>query len=471
MTTMKRILFILLAQFAILATVDAQSVDGVKVENLRMKRNGGFMAVNMDVDFSSLDVSSNRAVLFTPIIVNGNDSVELSSVGFYGRRRYYYYVRNDKSIIAAEGKSYRASEKPEGMDYNVVVPYEKWMDGAYLVLHRSEYGCCNKVLDEQFSQLGMFKERIFSPRFRYVRPVHELEKTRSLSGSAYIDFVVRKTDINPDYRNNKVELAKITGTIDSVRNDKDITITALSIKGFASPEGSYENNTRLAKGRTESLKKYVQNLYKFESDFIKTSYEPEDWAGLRKYVEASQLPNKSAIVALIDGDREPDNKEWVIKSKYADDYKVMYEECYPGLRHSDYRIEYTIRSYSDVNEIKKVFAETPQKLSLEEFYILAQQYDADSRELNDIFETAVRMYPNDPVANLNAAISEMQNRDFASAEPHLRKAGDSAEAVYARGIYAAFTKDYDKALELLNKALEMGIEEAADAIEQVNEIK
>lgn len=471
MTTMKRIIFILLAQFALLATVDAQGVNGVKVENLRMKRNGGFMAVDMDVDFSSLEVSSNRAVLFTPIIVNGKDSVDLSSVGFYGRRRYYYYVRNDKSIIAENGKSYRASEKPETMDYNVVVPYEKWMDGAYLVLHRSDYGCCNKVVDEQFSQVGMFKERIFSPKYLYVRPVHELEKTRSLRGSAYIDFVVNKTVINPDYRGNKTELAKITGTIDSVKNDKDITVTALSIKGFASPEGSYKNNTRLAKERTEALKKYVQNLYHFEPDFIQTSYEPEDWAGLRKFVETSSLPNKDAIISLIDGNREPDNKEWMIKSKYADDYQVMYKQCYPALRHSDYKIEYTIRAYTDIEEIKRVFAESPQKLSLEEFYILAQQYDNNSRELNDIFETAVRMYPNDQVANLNAAISEMQNRDLTSAEPHLTKAGDSAEAVYARGIYAAFVKDYDKALELLEKAKEMGIVEAADAIEQINEIK
>ena len=468
---MKRILFIVFAMFALCAAVEAQSIDGVKVDNLQIKRNGGFMAVNMDVDFSSLDVSSNRAVLFTPMIVNGKDSVELSSVGFYGRRRYYYYVRNDRSIISGDGKSYRASEKPELMDYNVVVPYEKWMDGAYLVLHRSDYGCCNEVVDEQFSQLGLYKERIFSPKYRYVRPVHELEKSRSLSGSAFIDFVVNRTDINPDYRNNRAELAKITGTLDSVKNDKDITVTALSIKGFASPEGWYENNTRLADERTQALEKYVQDLYRFESGFIKTSYEPEDWAGLRTFVEASQLPNKTAILSLIDGNREPDNKEWMIKSTYPEDYKTMHRECYPALRRSDYRIEYTIRGYTDVEEIKRVFAETPQKLSLEEFYILAQQYDADSRELNDVFETAVRMYPNDPVANLNAAISEMQNGDFKSAEPHLKRAGDSAEAVYARGIYAAFVKEYDRALELLGKALELGVEEAADAIQQVNEIK
>jgi tetratricopeptide (TPR) repeat protein len=134
-------------------------------------------------------------------------------------------------------------------------------------------------------------------------------------------------------------------------------------------------------------------------------------------------------------------------------------------------VEYTIRQYKKVDEIARIFEESPQKLSLEEFYILAQQYDDNSRELNDVFETAVRMFPNDPIANLNAAISEMQNGDYRSAEPHLKKAGNSPEAIYARGIHAAFVKDYGRAVELLQQALGQGIEAAANAIEQINEIK
>ncbi|MBQ8864634.1 MAG: DUF3868 domain-containing protein [Bacteroidaceae bacterium] len=467
---MKRILSILIALLIATTGVKAQSIDGVKVENLQMKRQGEYMAVKMNMDFTTLDMPSNRAVLFTPMIVNGKDSLELSSIGIYGRRRYYYYVRNDKSIIAENGKTYRASERPENMEYNVMVPYSQWMNGSYLLLHRSDYGCCNKVVDEQFSQMASFKEMVFSPKFVYVRPVTEMVKTRSLSGSAYIDFVINRTNINPNYRNNKVEIAKIQATIDSVKTDADITLTSVSIKGFASPEGSYKNNERLAKERTEALKKHVQNLYDFEPDFIKTSYEPEDWAGLRNYVIASDLVNKDEIIKLIDSDLEPDSKEYAIR-KYGNDYLHLLANCYPTLRHSDYKVEYSIRNYKDVDEIKKVFAESPQKLSLEEFYILANEYGSDARELNDIFETAVRMYPNDPVANLNAAISEMQNNDFASAEPHLKKAGTSPEATYARGLYAAFIKDYDNALELLTSAKKQGVAEAQDAINQVNEMK
>lgn len=454
------------------AYANAQNVDGFKVDNLEMKRKGEYMGVKMNVDLSSLDVASNRAVLFTPVIVNGKDSLELSSVGVYGRSRYYYYVRNDKSIIAdGGGKSFRASECPETMDYSVMVPYAKWMDGSHLFLHRSEYGCCNKVLGEQFAQLASYKERVFAPQYVYVRPKTETSKTRSLSGRAFVDFVVNKTNINPNYRNNTVELGKIQASIDSIKSDKDITITSLSIKGFASPEGSYANNERLAKGRTESLKKYVQNLYHFEKDFIKTSYEPEDWDGLKNFVAASALAGKDGILEIIGGDQAPDRKEAAIRKAYANDYLHLLKECYPALRHSDYTIEYTIRSYTDVNEIKKVFAESPQKLSLEEFYVLANTFGDDTRELNDVYETAVRMYPNDPVANLNAAISEMQNSDMRSAKPHLDKAGNSPEATYARGIYAAFAKDYDKALELLTEAQKQGVAGAANAIEQVNEMK
>lgn len=469
---MKRILSIIITLFVCLVTVEAQNVDGAKVDNLHLKQDGNSMAVNMDMDFTSLDVASNRMVVFTPMLVNGNDSLQLSSVGIYGRRRYYHNLRNDMEIIGgASGISYRASQTPDNISYNVVVPYQKWMNGAYLVMQRFEYGCCNKVLNEQYSQLGIFKEKSFAPQYIYLRPVAELEKTRSLSGSAYIDFVVNRIDIVPAFRNNKFELNKIIAIIDSVRNDSDITLNAVSIKGFASPEGTYAKNEELAKNRTESLKLYVQKLYDFAPDFIETSYEPEDWKTLRAFVGASELSNKKQILALIDGEREPDNKEWVIKTTYADDYKVMYEEFYPDLRRSDYKVEYTIRQYKKVDEIARIFEESPQKLSLEEFYILAQQYDDNSRELNDVFETAVRMFPNDPIANLNAAISEMQNGDYRSAEPHLKKAGNSPEAIYARGIHAAFVKDYGRAVELLQQALGQGIEAAANAIEQINEIK
>ena len=81
------------------------------------------------------------------------------------------------------------------------------------------------------------------------------------------------------------------------------------------------------------------------------------------------------------------------------------------------------------------------------------------------------MYPNDEIANLNAAISEMQHNDMTRAQRHLDKAGNSPEAIYARGILEAHLKQYNKALELLRQAQEQGIAQAQNAIEQINLLK
>ena len=42
-----------------------------------------------------------------------------------------------------------------------------------------------------------------------------------------------------------------------------------------------------------------------------------------------------------------------------------------------------------------------------DFYTLAQSYPEGSDEYCDVFETAVEVYPDDPMINLNAANIEM----------------------------------------------------------------
>lgn len=441
-------------------------VDGVSVGDLNMERNGGYMVVDMTLDLKDLDVDGNRAVLLTPRLVNGNDSLDLQSVGIYGRRRYYFYVRNGESMLAEDEQSFKASEKPEDIAYHYIAPYADWMNGAKLSLHRSDYGCCSTLLAEQDGELGHHVEAFF-PELVYVRPQAETVKSRSLEGSAFIDFPVDKTVIYPDYRRNTAELGKIQATIDSVRNDRDVTITQVWLKGYASPESPYAHNKELAIGRTEALKKYIQQLYKFEEGIIATDYEPEDWAGLRRYVEQTNLDHRTEILALIDSDMDPDAKEAKIKRSYPEEYRFLLQNCYPALRHTDYRIAYVIRSYSDVEEIKRLMRTQPQKLSLNEFYLAAQEYEPGTDEFTEVFETAVRMFPDDTVANLNAANAAMRRGDNTGAARYLERAGDSPEAVYARGSLAVRMKDYETARKYLNEAKALGLEQAGITLEEL----
>ena len=445
-------------------------VDGVSVSDLRMERNGNYLAVDMLLDLNKLKVDGNRAVLLTPRLVNDADSIDLPSIGIYGRRRYYFYVRNGESMLSGKDEqSYKASQKPNQIAYNNLLPYADWMNGAILSLHRSDYGCCNTLLAEQVGLLDRHTEAVeFFPELVYVRPKAEQVKSRALEGSAYIDFPVDKTVIYPDYRRNTIELDKIQATIDSVRNDRDVTITQVWLKGFASPESPYAHNTELAIGRTAALKNYIQQLYKFAPGIIATDYEPEDWAGLRRFVEQGDINHKTEILALIDSDREPDNKEYAIKKYYPEEYRFMLQNWYPALRHTDYRIAYNIRSYNNVDEIRQVMLSQPQKLSLNEFYLVAQEYEPGTDEFSDVFDTAVRMFPTDETANLNAANAAMRRGDLAAAERYLTKAGETPEAIYARGALAIRREDYDTARIYLDKAKSLGLRQAEITLGQLD---
>ena len=77
----------------------------------------------------------------------------------------------------------------------------------------------------------------------------------------------------------------------------------------------------------------------------------------------------------------------------------------------------------------------------------------------------------DPIANLNAANATMRRGDLTSAKRYLAKAGDSPEAVYARGALSIRQKDYDSARSYLNEAKSLGLEQAGITLEQLEKQK
>ncbi|MDE5638685.1 MAG: DUF3868 domain-containing protein, partial [Odoribacter sp.] len=441
---MKRIYMMCLLIWITIRVLQAQILlDGqVKVSNLDIARTEGNLFVAMEVNVSGLELKMDREMVLTPVLRNGTDSLRLPAIIVAGRNRYFYHQRNDS---LADNVLIRRTKKDTVVDYRAAVPYKDWMATAVLMMDEGECGCRCEVLMSDGEKLTTldFKPKVFKPVFVYLAPQAEAEKIREMRGSAFIDFPVNRTYIRENYRNNYAELQKIRNTIDVVRNDSDTYITSVFIKGYASPEASWATNTRLAKGRTEALKEYVRKLYEFPDTLMSTAYQPEDWDGLRRYVDTSALANKAGILAIINNDMNPDSKEYELKKRYPADYDFLYKNVYPGLRHSDYVVQYHVRTYSDVAESRRIMLTEPQKLSLRELFLVAQDCVPGSDEYNEVFAIAVRMFPNDATANLNAANTAMGLGDLKNALRYLDKAGDSAEAVYARAIYAALNVDYE----------------------------
>ena len=125
----------------------------------------------------------------------------------------------------------------------------------------------------------------------------------------------------------------------------------------------------------------------------------------------------------------------------------------------------------NVSEIARVFYEKPQNLSLNEMYAYAQELDKDSEEFSEVFETAVRMYPDDQIANINAANIAMKRGELNKAKRYLEKSGDSPQAMYARGVYEYMNGNIDMAAAIFSDALNKGVAEAETPTARIQEIK
>ena len=440
---------------------------GAEVSEVEIRKQRDSVVIRMNLDLSGMEVGRNQSIVVTPLFYADKESQWLPAVEVMGRTRYLYYQRNEGSLYADSPYAVIKKEKDadQQVGYQVVVPYRKWMDRATLVV--AEDTCrCGEVSKGNSIPLAQ-ADLAFRPKLAYITPQAETRKARALSGEAYLDFPVNKTVIYPDYRRNTAELAKIRATIDTVRADKDYSITRISLKGYASPEGGYAWNVRLSEGRTKALQDYLMKEYSFSADLFRAEPGAENWEGLRRYVAASSLADKDAILALIDSEEaDLDRKEHRIRDTYRASYQTILHDCYPALRRTDYTVDYVIRGF-DVAEAKEVIKVRPQNLSLQEMFAVAQTYEPGSEDFNHVFDVAVRMYPDDPVANLNAANALLEQGAAEQALKFLQKAGDPPQADNARGVALIMLERYEEAEAYLKRAAAAGISEAETNLEYI----
>ena len=134
---------------------------------------------------------------------------------------------------------------------------------------------------------------------------------------------------------------------------------------------------------------------------------------------------------------DPDEKELLLKRVAGGEpYKWLLKNVYPGLRHTDYVVEYVVRSYP-VKESKRIIYTHPEALSVEEMYRVAKSYDEGSDGWFDALTIAANQYPEDKTANLNAACACVRLKRLTDAKRYIKGAGDTKQARYLADIIKA----------------------------------
>lgn len=411
--------------------------DGVKVICNDVVQKGDSVYIDAVVTVSSDAVKSRSYLELTPVLESASQKEGLPSILVNGRIRQKVYNREvalDNLNDVPHYTILKAGKEDQVVSYKTAVPFEDWMKDARVVLDPNLCGCGKEEAGSPLLIADKIRRRPdkryeVQPTFSYITPMAETEKHRAEVGTAFLDFQVGKYQILPDFRNNAVELAKINNTIRTVTEDKNVKPTGIVLKGYASPE---------------------------------------DWVGFKEKVEADpNVPNRSEVLAIIDSSDDPDRKEAKLRALGGGAaFRYVLKDIFPSLRRSEYKIDYTVREFT-VDEGREIIKTRPQQLSLGEMFAVANSYEIGSDEYNNVFDIAVRMFPNDPVANLNAANIAMGKGDYASAKNYLAKAGNAPEAVHAKGVLSMLTGDLTEAESLLKQAQDMGVKAAAINLEEL----
>ena len=478
---MKRIYLIYIIAMLFCSAAQAQPIlqGAEQVKNLQITRDNNNVLVSMDVDISNIEVGADETVVLTPHIEKNGKELKLPAIEVMGRRAYLYFLRNGENTITSnplysDRVARRAERKngPQVVKYATNVVFEEWMRGGNVVVKEESCGCNPELIAQGEKQIGRFLHEIYNPQYllTFIEPEPEPIKVRDESHSAYINFKVDKYDILENYKNNNTELASIINSIDKVNHDEDLTITSITIEGWASPEATEQHNKKLSQNRANSLANYVANKTGIERSRIEAIGCGEDWKGLRELVLATpRLLDQDKVLAIIDNTRLTlDQKDKQLTELVPPTiYDRLMGEMYPKLRRNDYRIEYNVRNF-DLEEARALVDSEPQKLSVSEFYKVAGSYAKDSKEYKHVMAVAAKTYPKVVAAAVNQAGLLIAEKKYDEALQVLAASDQQNGSILAAQGYVYLQKaNYAKAREALAQAAAKG---SADAKHNLAEL-
>ncbi len=431
-------IYILLAFLLAVSGVRAQEsqLPGITIENRAVVKQNDQVSLDFDISLDALKVKNNNLLLLTPVLQsnkNANDRVSLPSVVVTGKKRNKVITRKqalgERLPFAGTPATVvvRKNNKAQVVHYNTTVPYSAWMQDASLTLVHEVSGCADCISNEgEHLLVGNILPAPYQPVYQLTYIVPEAEvKTRSDRHTATFNFVVNRWELLRDYKGNAPKFNEVDKIVGDIRNNPDFEITEFAINGYASPEASVAHNKMLAENRAKAFADYLVSKFGIDRSRFTVTGHGEDWEGLRKAVVSSSIADKQAILDIIDKVSNPDARDAELKKLSGGaTYRTLVDSYYPPLRRTEYVVAYTVRGFN-VEEARTIIKTNPKLLSLNEMYLVSESYAAGSKEFKEVFDIAVRLYPDSDIAILNSASADIESGNMDGAIQRMNKIADN----------------------------------------------
>ena len=205
-------------------------------------------------------------------------------------------------------------------------------------------------------------------------------------------------------------------------NQEERALNAIEVSAYASPDGRYTLNERLAEKRqnvsAEYMKKELKKL-KMNAD-IDTKFTAEDWDGFQELISKSNLQDKDVILRVLSMYQDPEEREQQI-SNMSEVYTDIKDGILPELRRARLIVKYDVIGRSD-EQILAQYKADPSKLSVEELLYGANKLVSSEAEKTQWNNTVVKQYPSDYRALNNLAQQALANGEVEKAKSYLAEA-------------------------------------------------
>ena len=244
---------------------------------------------------------------------------------------------------------------------------------------------------------------------------------------ANIKFLIQQAELRKsELQNNTVQ--EFVNLLKRISSDREnLVLSGVEVSAYASPDGGFALNEKLANKRQTNTEEYVKKQMKqanMEGD-VEANYTAQDWEGFQQLVQASDIQDKEVILRVLSMYKDPQEREQQIKNM-SHGFRELADGILPELRRARLTINYETLGRDD-ETIFNQYKSDASKLSVEELIYAASIAETPAEQEN-ILKTTVRLYPKDARAYNNLAALAYSKGNYDEAQRYLAQAAGTGAA-------------------------------------------
>lgn len=414
---------LLLSAAAVLLTscsgkLGALSADNFKVTPNPLETQAGEVSATINGMFPEKYMKKKAVVTVTPQLrfqtPQGLKSVNGEGATFQGEK----VLGNDQTISYLVGGNYT-------MKTNFAYTPEMQQSDMYLIFDAKVGKKTVKVPEVKVATGIIATSELYKRTLTSANPALAEDAFQRISEQkqqANIKFLIGQAQLRKsELQNNSVqEFVRLINKI--VADQEGMALDNIEVSAYASPDGGYALNEKLANKRQDVTNDYLKKeMKKAKMDApVDTKYTAEDWEGFQELVAASDIQDKDVILRVLSMYKDPEEREQQIKNISAA-FRELTDGILPQLRRSRLTINYLLIGRDDEQILAQMKSDATQ-LSIEEILYGATLYDDDLASTEAAYKKAVELYKNDPRAYNNLARLAYAKGNYSEVKQWLDKA-------------------------------------------------